>query len=1354
LLARVRANRDAEVSVRSFFDDPTVMALATAIRSSARGAVEVATAPSPARTAAPKARTAPVSRSMAALRLLERFADAGIYNVPTAVRVRGYLDDDALDAAVADLVARHEGLRSRQIDLDGRPAWKLLGPRDGAVVVARHDVRGYPVEEVRARIEAGAARPFALAGEPPLRVAVWRLGPGDAVLVWTVHHTVADGWSCGAVIPRDLAAAYRARVRGADPELPPVRMGPVQYHDWLAARATPERDVVMLEAWARVLEGAPAAVTFPALVPPATPHSHRGDRIPLSLGAGLSARVRTAAATARLTPFALLFAAYAVVLSRYSGERDIVAGTPLAGRHHPDVEDTVGHFVNVLPLRVAVDGDLSAVELGRRVQDAFLGAVERSEVPLDQVVARVSPERRVGVNPIFQTTFALYNGALSELDLPDTVVEPFAVDPGTAAFDVSIQLVDAAETVSGYLEYATARFDATMMRQVASGFARTVDAIARHPHRRLAEIDHMSEEERGQVLRWGTRAIPPSSDPDAIHHRIAARAAQTPLATAVSQGSTQLTYAELDARANRLAWRLLELGARGTLVGLCLRRTPDLAVAMLGIFKAGAAYVPLDPAYPGERLAYMLEDTAARIVVTTTGLADRISFPGACVCIDTEPADAEDRGHLAVRAQPHDLAYVIYTSGSTGRPKGVEVEHGSVTRLADWFGASFAPRDRAVVVAGASICFDMSVLEILCPLMSGDRVEIAEGPLAVLDAAAAVSASFLVATPSAMAEMIRCRPVPSSVRIVSVGGEPVPAELIARLSRPGIEVWEIYGPTETTVVSSGCPRGPGDPQDLSHALPGERLYVLDDCRRLVPIGAPGELFIGGAGLTRGYHARPRLTAEMFVPDPLADMPGARMYRTGDRARWRPDGTLELLGRTDFQVKVRGQRVELGEVEAAVNALPGVAESAVVLRTDSTGNTFLAAFVIPQALDVTAAKLAAELRSRVPSQLIPAAWSLVERLPRTASEKIDRGCLQNAPLDVAGENHPPRDPVEAEVATIWEDLLGVRAGVRTSFFEAGGHSLLSMRLLTALERRFRVDLGMADFYLEPTIEGLARRVRAGGSRPGGIIVPLNASAPGPAITLVHGGSGQALAFHDVARSLACPVLAIASPAVALGEDPLRTVEECAQYYLDALLQVQGKGPWIVGGWSFGGLVAIEMARLLEQREDVAAVIVIDTLAPGAVTTAPRADALTNLLVLREILGQAGMDTAGHEVLARLNPTDQIGYLLEQVERAEAVPSGLGPEMVRRMLRCLDAARGAMAAYRAPVIRAPITVVRAADDRILCELTSAPTLPADLGWARYSLAGVEISTSPGDHLSMVFGTNSVELAAHITAVVNRI
>ena len=1349
VLARLRTNHDVEVSVRSFFDDPTVRGLAAAIRRSAGAAAEEVAAPPP------PVRTAPVPRSMAALRFLERFADLGIYNVPAAVRVRGHLDEEALDAAVADLVARHEALRSRQADLDGRPVWQLLGPDEGAIAVAQHDVRGRSIEEVCARIGAEASRPFALADEPPLRVAVWRLGPEDAVLAWTVHHTVADGWSSGAIIPRDLAAAYRARVRGADPGLPPVIMGPVQYHGWQAARTTPERDAMMLDAWAQALEGAPAEITFPALVPPTAQHDHRGARIPLDLGATLSARIRAAAATARLTPFTLLFGAFAVLLSRYSGERDVVVGTPLAGRNHPAVEDTIGHFVNVVPLRVGVDGDLTAVELGRRVQDAFLGAVERSDVPLDQIVARVSPERRAGVNPLFQTTFALYNGVLNELDLPGAVVEPLAVDPGTAAFDVSVQLIDAGETVTGYLEYATARFDATMMRRVASGFARTVEAIADHPDRRLAELDFMSEDERRQVLRWGTSAPAPSRDPDVIHHRIAARADQAPQATAVSQGSTQLTYAELDRRANRLARRLLELGARGTLVGLCLHRTPDVAVAMLAILKAGAAYVPLDPGYPGERLAYMLEDSAAGIVVTTTELAGRLAFSGACLCLDAEPADTEDRGRPAVRVEPGDLAYVIYTSGSTGRPKGVEVEHGSVTRLADWFSETFSPQDRAVVVAGASICFDASVFEILCPLMNGGRVEIAEEALAVLDAAAPASVSFVFATPSAMAEMIRRRPVPPAVRVVSLGGEPVPTELIARLSGPGVAVWDVYGPTETTVISSGRARGPEDPQDLSHALPGERLYVLDEFRRLVPVGAPGELCIGGVALARGYHARPELTAERFVPDLLHDAPGARMYRTGDKMRWRPGGTLEMLGRTDFQVKVRGQRVELGEVEAALNALDGVDESAVVLRTDATGNGFLAAFVVPQADDVSAATLAAELRSRLPSQLIPAAWSLVDRLPRTPNEKVDRGRLRNAPLEVAGEDLPPRDPVEADVAAIWEELLGVRAGLRTSFFEAGGHSLLTMRLLTALEQRFGVELDMVSLYAEPTIEGLARRVRAGGGRRAGIIIPLSTSAAGPAITLVHGGSGQALAFHDLARSLAYPVRAIASPAVALGEDPPPTVEQCAERYLGALLEVQDQGPWIIGGWSFGGLVAIEMARLLEQRgEDVAAAIIIDTLAPGAVTMAPQADAQTNLLVLREILGQVGVDIDGHEVLTQLEPADQIGYVLEQIERAEAVPPGLGAETVRQMLRCIDAGRGAMAAYRAPTIRAPLTVVRAADDRILRELASAPALPPDLGWARHSLAGVEIATSPGDHLNMVFGANSAGLAAHISAVVERI
>ncbi|HLL46257.1 MAG TPA: amino acid adenylation domain-containing protein, partial [Longimicrobiaceae bacterium] len=827
---------------------------------------------------------------------------------------------------------------------------------------------------------------------PLLRAALARLGEREHALVLTLHHVVTDGWSMG-VLFRDLSALYAAEAGGGDAALPPL---PLQYADfalWQRLRLRGEALERELAYWRERLAGAPALLELPTDHPRSAARGRQGGRVEFTVPADVAAALRRLGRAEGATLFMTLLAAFQLLLARYAGQKDVVVGTPIAGRTHRELEDLVGFFVNALAVRTDLSGDPAFRELLRRVREATLGAFAHQEVPFERLVEELHPERSLSHSPVFQAMFTLHGDEGASLRLPGAESAVEEVWSGRAKYDVSVALRDGGDALPGIFGYDAALFERATVERMAAHFVTLLGAAAAAPGGRVSTLSLVDAAERRRLLEeWNDTARDRPCAP--AHELFARQAARTPDAPAVACGAERMTYAELDAASSRVARTLREMGVGAEArVAVCLDPSVDMAVAILGVLKAGGAYVPLDPAYPAERLALVLEDADAHVLLARGEHVARLPARGLDMLLldrDAGRIAAQPGGPVEGGAGPGNLAYVIYTSGSTGRPKGVLVEHRGLANLLLASREEFGFREGDVAPALASFAFDIWGFETLVPLVTGGSVRLVPRER-VIDVAALLEecrdATVLHAVPALMRQVVDAgRGALPAVRRLFVGGDLVPPELLADIRSvfPRAETRVLYGPTEGTVLASAQPVGAGPVPArpvIGRPLGNVRLYVCGGSGELLPAGIPGELLIGGRGVARGYLGRPDLTAEKFVPDAFSAEPGARLYRTGDRARWRGDGTLEFLGRVDFQVKIRGFRIEPGEIEAALLQHPEVHDSAVVAREDRPGELRLVAYVVPEkGAAPSHAALRAWLRDRLPEHMVPGALVVMDAFP--------------------------------------------------------------------------------------------------------------------------------------------------------------------------------------------------------------------------------------------------------------------------------------------------------------------------------------------------------------------------------------
>ena len=1012
-----------------------------------------------------------------------------LYHIPAPLRVCGVLDAGVLERALEAVVARHEALRTVFRAVGGEPVQVVGACAPARLEVA--DLRALPAEEREAemgrRVHEAARRPFDLERGPLLRLLLVRLADDEQVLLPVMHHIVSDGWSMG-IFARELWALYDAFRAGRPDPLPELSL---QYADvavWQRGSMAGETLERELAWWTERLSGAPPALDLPADRPRPARRSHAGAMLERVFPPARVRALHEAARREGATLYMVLLAALDVVLARWSGAEDVLVGTPVANRPDPEVEGLVGFFANTLVVRAGLAGNPTFAEVVGRVREATLAAQEHQDVPFEKVVEALGVERDLSRTPLFQVFFILQNaGSAYAESAPGLTVAPLGMEGESAKFDLTVGLRERPDgTLVMALEYATALFDAATVERFADHLETLLAAAAAAPGMRIHDLPLMPEAERRRVVEeWNATAR--GLSPALVHERVSARAAAAPEAVAVTGRDGTLTYGELEARSNRLARHLRSLGAGpGALVAVAVERGAAMVAALLGVLKSGAAYLPVDPDYPAGRVEHMLADSGARILLSQQLLAAALPRGGAeVVLLDAgQPwAAAHSASPLEPAAGPDDLAYVIYTSGSTGRPKGVQVRHGGVAAFLDAMAVApgIAPED--VLLAVTTLSFDIAVLELFLPLTAGARVVVAgrgetADPALLREAIGRAGATVMQATPATWRMLAASGWTPPAGLKLLSGGETLPRELADALLAGGAELWNLYGPTETTVWSTAIRIEPGAPVTVGRPIANTRVYVLDGYGNPTPVGVPGELVIGGAGVARGYLGKAELTAEKFVPDPFAASPEARMYRTGDRARWRADGTLELLGRLDTQVKVRGFRIELGEIESVLREHPAVADAAAAVREDAPGDARLVAYLVAaQGAALLLGELRGALRARLPEYMVPSAFVALDALPLTPNGKVDRKRLP-APDALADEAAyvAPATPTEEALAAIWAELLRLpRVGTAESFFDLGGHSLTATQVMARVRVALGVTLPVRVIFEARTVAELAKRV---------------------------------------------------------------------------------------------------------------------------------------------------------------------------------------------------------------------------------------------------------------------------------------
>ena len=1169
--------------------------------------------------------------------LLQPKPESGAYNIVFSVRVRSTIDAAALYRSFQALMDRHPSLRTTFSDEANGLVQRIRDWMPVSFTV--HDRSDIELSRLREEVYKKSQAPFDLRTGPLMRIDLFTRSVEDHVLLVTIHHIAADGWSIFLLLD-DLRSLYPAECNSGAAYPPRPMCDILQHARWQSAMlASPEGEGH--EAyWLSKLTDLQTSLSMPTDRPRSVAVSGQGTSLPIDLGVDLSDAVRALAAGHGATPFVVLLTAYQILLHRYTGQQDIVVGSPVYGRDRQEFADVVGLFMNMLPLRATFDDDPPLQKLLARVRQIVVEGTEHQDYPFSLVVEKLRPNRDFSRNPVFQTVFILqkypkasgleaflgHAGSEERAEFGGLVLEPFPVSQQEGQLELAVELTEKDGAYQGVMKYDPGLFDALTMRRFLSHYAILLRSIVASPEKRVSELPLLEKTEREWLV---TELNPPDREyprQRTVVDLIQAQAARKPEAKAVSFESETLTYSELDIRSTRLARhiRSLRVGEE-SLVGLCLERGLDLVVSILAILKAGAAYVPLDPAFPAERLGYMVEDSGAKVLITQRGLKERL-FSGLdleWVYLDEAQAqiDQQSSESLAPMAGPSNRAYVLYTSGSTGRPKGVEIEHRALTNFLCSMAREPGLTQHDVLLAVTTLGFDIAGLELFLPLIAGARIELASRETATDGAALARAlidsgATLMQATPATWRMLFDSGWKGDRRLKVLCGGEAMDRELATRLVATCGSVWNLYGPTETTIWSSVA-QIESDEVTIGRPIANTRMYVLDNHREPVPRGVVGELWIGGDGVARGYLNRPELTGERFATDPFRS--GERMYRTGDLARYLSDGRLECLGRIDNQVKIRGYRIELGEIETVLHSHPCVQGCAVVaVRTDNgSSDARLIAYIVPRTAEhPSIEELRIYLQGLLPDYMIPSGFVFLDAIPLTPNGKLDRNALpapENNLSDQKSNYVAPRNEVEERMAEIWADVLGVKkVGVFDHFFERGGHSLSAAGLLARLKAAFEIDLPLRSLFADPTIAGLSKHIVYDASTQRyryldqiprfKRLVPVQPKGSQIPLFLVAGFWDA----EDTMRTLSgfIPHLGLDQPLYGFqprwvegNSQRYSGVEEVASEFLTELLSVQPKGPYQLGGDCVGGIIALVMAeQLLRRGEQIKLLVMLDTHKP--------------------------------------------------------------------------------------------------------------------------------------------------------------
>lgn len=1341
---------------------------------------------------ADEVQTRPLSYGQKALYFLHQSdPESPAYHVAFSARFRSPVDAPALRRALQGLVDRHEQLRVKFRLQNGEPVQESIAQLPVALQIV--DARTWTDEQVDAEVRKAYQQPFDLEQGPVFRGHLFTLAENDHVFLLTIHHIVYDAWSLW-LNQEELLKLYAAEVTGVPAALP---MPEKSYQHFVGRQidmlASAEGDALWAY-WKDCLSGELPTLNLPTDRPRPALRSSNGASRKFHVRPETTARLRSLAQRREVTPFMLYLAAFQVLLHRYSGQDDILVGSPSAGRNSPYYANTVGYFVNPLVLRADLSGNPTFADFLNKTRDKVLGALEHQDLPFPVLVERLQPKRDPSYSPLFQASFvyqrsqradgilSLVAGGGGDMHLASggLAIEHYDLPQQEGQFDLELELIESGAGLGGVFKYNTDLFDAETIDRMLGHFETLLDSALGNPDTPVGMLNLLPKQEWLRLIRSFNATGVEYDLARPLHAWIEAQAARTPEAIALTFEGAHLSYRELEQRGNQLANYLRAAGiGRGDVVAVCMERSLELVIALLATLKAGAAYLPLDPALPSERIHFMLEDAAPVFILTQTACLARLpeqAIPFLALDADWSRVTGMSATKADIEVKPQDSAYVIYTSGSTGKPKGAINSHKGICNRLLWMQEAYDLGPSDCVLQKTPFTFDVSVWEFFWPLMTGARLVIAkpEGHkdsayLADLIVREAITTLHFV--PPMLQTFLQeprardCR----ALRRVICSGEALPLDLQRRFQDllPA-ELHNLYGPTEAAVDVTywACDRDDArNYVPIGRPIANTQIYILDKWGQPTPIGVPGELHIAGVNVGLGYLNRPELTAERFIRDPFAAASDAVMYKTGDLARWRQDGVIEYLGRLDFQVKLRGFRIELGEIEQCLCQYPEVVESVVVTRTAPCGDVCLVGYVTgPEATPEQCEAMRRFLKERLPEYFVPSALLVLERFPLSHNGKIDRAALPLPELWNGGAREvvAPKDDLERALAAIWQAVLGLDAvGREDNFFDLGGHSLRAIRLMAEIKNDLGLDLPLATLLRAPTIAQLAEVVRA---RQAGDawspLVPIQCNGGAKPFFCVAGGGGSVLYFQGLARHLSeeQPFYGLQAKGLDGEAAPFERVEEMAACYLDAIRSVQPQGPYRLGGHCFGAIVAFEMAQqLLKRGEQVESLIVLNVPAPGMQqnkATCVLDDAAWVVKLGRLLEQSSGLSlNLDYAELRALGYTEQLDYLRQRMQQAGFLPPEAGIAPVRGLLEVLKA-NGRIKYQPEQPLPVPIALLRAEGYHVEydfsdAENTASGARDSTLGWQKFAWGPVAIHPVPGDHITMLSEPNVERLAVCLRA-----
>jgi amino acid adenylation domain-containing protein len=1328
--------------------------------------------------------------------------DSTAYNMLEALRLDGSPNIVALEQSLNELIRRHEVLRTTFSALDGEPI-QVIAPAT-ALTLPIHDLQGLSAseqtEQIRQIAKSVASKPFDLSVGPLVQFTLLQLSHQEYVLLLKMHHIIYDGWSLN-IFFGELSQLYAAFTQG----LPsPLAQLPIQYADfavWQRQWLTGEVLDRQLNYWQKQLAGAPGVLELSGNRQRSPVQTFQGGIECFQLDGHLTQRLKQLSQESDTTLFMTLLAAFLVLLSRYSGQSDIVVGSPIANRNTKSVEQLMGFFANTLALRGDLSGNPSFADFLAQVRQTTLSAYAHQDLPFEMLVEKLQPDRDLSRNPLVQVMFSLQNAPQSSANLPGLSIQniPLPLDV-KARFDLEVNYWEIPGGLEGVWCYNADLFDATTIAAIAQHFQTLLKAIVANPKARISELSLLNSAERHQLLVEWNDTLKDYPQDKCIHQLFEEQVEKTPDAVAIVYENQQLTYGELNAKANQLAHYLQSLGVGAdVLVGICVERSPLMIVGLLGILKAGGAYLPLDLEYPTERLRFMLEDAQVQVLLTQQGLVNSLpEHTAQLVCLDTEwhliaqcsqdnaiaqlPVGIASGGAAPIAlVQSTNLAYVIYTSGSTGQPKGVEVIHRGVNRLL--FGINYVHLDaNQRFLQIAPISFDASTFEIWGALLHGARcvlfseniptakslkTEIDKHGITILWLTAALFNSIIDDDPQALA----------GIEQLLIGGEALSVAHVQRASEnlPSTQIINGYGPTESTTFTC-CHPIPRQINATIESIPigrpiaNTQIYILDEYLQPVPVGVPGELHIGGAGLARGYLNRPELTNEKFIPNPFNN---SKLYKTGDLARYLADGNIEYIGRIDNQVKIRGFRIELGEIEAVLSQHIDVQVSCVIVYEDTPGDKRLVAYVVPHPqATLTISELRQFLANKLPAYMIPNAFVMLESLPLTQNGKVDRRALK-APANTNDSDKfiDPRNQLELQLVQIWSKILKVdKVGVQDNFFDLGGHSLLASYLMSQIQQQFAKDIPLIKLFQNPTIEQLATIVQQDSDYSSSsclvAIQPYGSNLP---FFCVPGAGGKPFYFYHLGRYLGAdqPLYSFQNELYLSGElDKVTRIEDIASNYIQAMQAVQPQGPYFLGGHSYGGNVAFEMAQqLVNQGHKVALLVVIDASAPTYKDKLMLIDYINwdDTRWLAEVINgvEAFLEKKvdlSYDTLQSLAVKERLEYVLEHLKMINMLPPNAEITQLKNMVQAYKASCLCLVDYVPQQIYPDqITLLRGNDDLPAnpdSELYSASFQDSDLGWSEFCSKPIDIHFVLGNHVTIMAEPHVKVLAEQLKACIQKV